>query len=136
MLRTIRVRAHLPHPREVVWRALTDRKQIEQWFMPNDFEPVVGREFAFRVEGSRGPTLSKTYCRVLEVDPPNTLRFSWRVGSQKRSVIWALSPETTVDIRLTSIPTGTLLELVHGRFGVVTFMATVFFCLNWALFVT
>lgn len=133
MLRTIRVQAHLPYTREVVWRALTDSKQLEQWFMPSDFEPIVGREFVFRVEGRGGLTLSKTYCRVLEVDPPNKLRFSWRAGSRKRSILWLFSPQTTVDFRLTSSPTGTVLEFVQGRFGVVTFMSTVFFCLHWRI---
>ncbi len=42
------VERDLPHPPEKVWRALTQSALIEDWLMPNDFEPRVGHKFNFR----------------------------------------------------------------------------------------
>ncbi len=39
--------------------------------MPNDFEPVVGHEF--HIQSPFGPSP----CKVLEIDEPNKLSFSW-----------------------------------------------------------
>ena len=59
--------AIFPHPPERVWRALTDRDELALWLMPNDFLPVIGHKFEFRVKpqwGWRGIV----DCEVLEVD--------------------------------------------------------------------
>ena len=40
----------MPHPPEKVWRALTQGPLVADWLMPNDFEPVVGHRFRFRME--------------------------------------------------------------------------------------
>lgn len=65
-----------PHPRERVWTALTDARALAEWLMPNNFEPVQGRRFQFRVD----PMLSFegiVDCEVLEVDPPRRLAYTW-----------------------------------------------------------
>ena len=81
-----------PHPPERVWRALTDRDQLAMWLMPNDFVPVVGHKFEFRVKpqwGWRGIV----DCEVLEVDPPRRLSYTWE-GDPGRvtTVTWTLAP--------------------------------------------
>lgn len=84
-----------PHPREKVWIALTDSTALAEWLMPNNFEPVVGRTFQFRVD----PMLSFTGivdCTVLEVEPPHRLVYSWvshtkgKVGHEPMTLVWTL----------------------------------------------
>jgi uncharacterized protein YndB with AHSA1/START domain len=96
-----------PHPPERVWRALTDPKELAAWLMPNDFAPVVGHKFQFRVKpqwGWRGIV----DCEVLEVDPPRRLSYTWQGDPKYRvtTVTWSLEPA----------PDGTRLVLEHRGF--------------------
>ncbi len=50
MKRKVRLERSYPHPRELVWRTLTDRELLAVWLMPSDFEPVVGRSFTMRTD--------------------------------------------------------------------------------------
>jgi uncharacterized protein YndB with AHSA1/START domain len=45
--RDLHFEMYYPHAPEKVWRALTDRRAIERWLMPNDFELRVGHRFRF-----------------------------------------------------------------------------------------
>ncbi|XXM72154.1 SRPBCC family protein [Lysinibacillus sphaericus] len=54
-----------------VWNAVSTSDGISAWFMPNDFEPVVGHEF--HIQSPFGPSP----CKVLEIDEPNKLSFTW-----------------------------------------------------------
>ncbi|KSU64382.1 hypothetical protein AS034_00630 [[Bacillus] enclensis] len=54
-----------------VWDAVSTSEGISAWFMPNDFEPVVGHEF--HIQSPFGPSP----CKVLEIDEPNKLSFAW-----------------------------------------------------------
>ncbi|PLT30599.1 SRPBCC family protein [Peribacillus deserti] len=54
-----------------VWDTVSTAEGISAWFMPNDFQPVEGHEF--HIQSPFGPSP----CRVLQVDPPNRLSFSW-----------------------------------------------------------
>ncbi|UOQ48858.1 SRPBCC domain-containing protein [Gracilibacillus caseinilyticus] len=56
-----------------VWKKIASAEGLEQWFMPNDFEPVEGHEF--HIQSPFGPSP----CKVLEVDEPHKLSFSWDV---------------------------------------------------------
>jgi uncharacterized protein YndB with AHSA1/START domain len=76
--RIIEKSAYYPHPPEAVWVALTDRHALAEWLMPNDFEPVVGRAFEFRVDPMPGFS-GIAECRVLELDPPRRMVWSWVV---------------------------------------------------------
>jgi uncharacterized protein YndB with AHSA1/START domain len=58
-------------PIQKVWDAISTSEGIASWFMPNDFEPEVGHEF--HVQSPFGPSP----CKVLEVDEPNKISFSW-----------------------------------------------------------
>ena len=58
-------------PIQKVWATVSTSEGIESWFMPNDFEPKVGHEF--HVQSPFGPSP----CKVLEVDEPNKISFSW-----------------------------------------------------------
>ncbi|WP_256759274.1 SRPBCC domain-containing protein [Cohnella sp. WQ 127256] len=59
-------------PIQKVWDAVATAQGISVWFMPNDFEPVVGHEFHL----DAGP-FGKSPCKVTVIDPPNRLSFNW-----------------------------------------------------------
>ncbi|MBM7563250.1 uncharacterized protein YndB with AHSA1/START domain [Paenibacillus sacheonensis] len=59
-------------PIEKVWAAISTSEGLSAWFMPNNFEPVVGREFnidagAFGVQP----------CVVNEIEAPKRISFQW-----------------------------------------------------------
>lgn len=58
-------------PIQKVWNVVSTSEGITSWFMPNDFEPKVGHEF--HVQSPFGPSP----CKVLEIDEPYHLSFSW-----------------------------------------------------------
>ncbi len=58
-------------PIQKVWETVTTSEGIASWFMPNDFELQLGHEF--HVQSPFGPSP----CKVIEVDAPNRLTFSW-----------------------------------------------------------
>ncbi|ARU60753.1 polyketide cyclase [Tumebacillus avium] len=70
-LPVIRNTIQLNAPIQKVWDAVATSEGIATWFMPNDFQPVLGNEFA--LEGPFG----KSPCKVTELDPPNKLVFTW-----------------------------------------------------------
>ncbi|MCM3397335.1 SRPBCC domain-containing protein [Oceanobacillus profundus] len=54
-----------------VWDTVSTSEGIASWFMPNDFEPIVGQEF--HLQSPFGPSP----CKVLEIDEPKKIIFSW-----------------------------------------------------------
>lgn len=59
-------------PVRKVWDAVATAEGLAAWFMPNDFQPVVGHEFHLNA----GP-YGMAPCKVTEIDPPNRLSFQW-----------------------------------------------------------
>lgn len=55
-----------------VWDAVSTSEGIAAWFMPNDFQPVVGHEFHL----DAGP-YGKSPCKVTEVEPQKRVSFNW-----------------------------------------------------------
>jgi uncharacterized protein YndB with AHSA1/START domain len=97
-----------PHPPDVVWAAITDPAAIGRWLMPNDFEPTVGHRFQFRTKPQLGWN-GVVDARVLEVDAPRRLSYSWAGG-------WG--SETTVTFTLAPGAGGsTILRLEHTGFA-------------------
>lgn len=81
-----------PHPPEKVWRALTESPLITQWLMNNDFQPVVGHHFSFRMDpvgGWDGVIESE----VLVAEPTSRLVYTWATMGTNMVVTWTLSPE-------------------------------------------
>jgi uncharacterized protein YndB with AHSA1/START domain len=76
---------------EKVWRALTDRRAIAEWMMDNDFEPRVGHEFTLRTDPAPGFD-GIVRCRVLELDAPRAMAWSWRGGPVDTVVRFTLEP--------------------------------------------
>ncbi|WP_227874314.1 SRPBCC family protein [Tumebacillus algifaecis] len=70
-LPAIRHTLQLNAPIQKVWDAVATSEGIASWFMPNDFQPVLGNEFV--LEAPYG----KTPCKVTEFEPPTRLAFTW-----------------------------------------------------------
>jgi len=69
----VRLERHLAHPVDAVWRAVTEPAQLAQWFPTTvELDLVVGGavRFGLPADGPGG--------RVLELDPPRLLAFSWQ----------------------------------------------------------
>jgi len=93
-------------PKEV-WEYLTKPELMEQWLMPNDFQPVVGHHFRFT-----NPNNTFVICEVLEVKPFTQLSYVWKNDWSKTK-----NPYTSkVSWTLTPIEDGTELLLVHSGF--------------------
>jgi len=108
-VKAIRREAYYPHPPERVWRALTTPALLASWLMePEEFAPVVGQRFRFRMAPKPGFD-GVVHCEVLEADPPRRLAYSWAGGPTRKRpsvVTWTLRPEGP----------GTRLELEHAGF--------------------
>jgi len=100
----IRLSADYPYPREWVWEALTDPVALREWLMENDFKPIEGHEFTFRMPPKPGFD-GVVRCRVLRIEPPRLLSYTW-------STSWLKRP-TTVTWTLTATAEGTHLDLEH-----------------------
>ncbi len=64
-------------PPERIWKALTDVKEMRQWYFDlKEFKPEVGFEFEFVVE-HKGMKYHHL-CKVTEVIPQKKLAYTWR----------------------------------------------------------
>jgi uncharacterized protein YndB with AHSA1/START domain len=90
-------------PVDMVWNALTDSKQMQQWYFPiSGFKPVVGFEFQF--EGGNEEKSYMHLCRVTEVVPGKKITYSWKYHGYPGSsfVTWELFAEGNyTKVRLT-----------------------------------
>ncbi|MFB5662586.1 SRPBCC domain-containing protein [Alteribacillus sp. HJP-4] len=82
-----------------VWDKVATAEGMEAWFMPNDFKQEEGGEFT--IQSPFGPTP----CRVLELDPPNRLIFSWGQAGWK------------IVIELKDLGEETEFTLIHSGWG-------------------
>jgi uncharacterized protein YndB with AHSA1/START domain len=106
-VRTVVVEREIAHPPSKLWRALTQPHLIAEWLMANDFVPDVGHRFQLR--GDWGGVLD---CEVLEVEPGETLSYSWN----HRHADAAYDLESVVTFTLTPIASGTLLRMEQAGF--------------------
>jgi uncharacterized protein YndB with AHSA1/START domain len=99
MIKDIQHRYFFSRPPEMVWEYLTIPELMEQWLMPNNFLPIMGYDFEFRIK--RMPQLAFDgiiYCKVLEVVPYKKLSYSWKCGPGNGKitvdsiVVWSLQP--------------------------------------------
>lgn len=83
-------------PIQKVWNFVSTAEGISAWFMPNDFQPVVGHEFHLQSQFGPSP------CKVLEVDEPNKITFKWDLDG------WVVS------FLLKEVGDKTEFTLIHG----------------------
>lgn len=102
---TVIVEREIAHPPEKIWRALTQPHLIAEWLMKNDFKPVVGHRFNLSREAS--PEFKIVIdCEVTEVEPNETLSYTWK----------AFGTDTVVTFTLTPTATGTTLRVEQAGF--------------------
>lgn len=124
MTKVIKHQYFFAHPVETVWEYLTNSELMAQWLMKNDFQPILGHEFQFRTGGK--PNLNFDgifYCKVLDIDPPKTLSYSWNCGpgngeiNLKSVVTWQLEPRdngTEVFLDHRGFEKAENLDMYHG----------------------
>jgi uncharacterized protein YndB with AHSA1/START domain len=108
MTKRLRKQVHYPHPPESVWLALTEPDALAEWLMPNNFRPEAGATFRFHVDAMPGFS-GITECRVLEVDPPRRLVYTWQSLPKKSGA--PLPEPMTLEWTLAPSAGGTLLTL-------------------------
>ncbi|MDB5681247.1 MAG: polyketide cyclase [Sphingomonas bacterium] len=105
--RSVTVEREFPHPPGKLWRALTQPHLIADWLMKNDFAPAIGHKF--NLSGEWGGTLD---CEVLEIEPEETLAYSWDYVHDDPQ----FDLRSTVTFTLTPTPAGTLLRMEQAGF--------------------
>jgi uncharacterized protein YndB with AHSA1/START domain len=100
MATSVKHQYFFPQGPEMVWEYLTRADLMELWLMPNNFEPILGFEFQFRIKPV--PQLDFdgiVFCKVLEIVPHQKLSYSWRSGPGNGKidldsiVVWKLIPK-------------------------------------------
>lgn len=72
---TLEYRRRYNHPRERVWRALSEPEELAAWFPSTiDGERVTGAPLSFRFEGVQVDPMRG---EMIRFDPPSLLEFSW-----------------------------------------------------------
>ena len=95
----------LHHAPEKVWRALTDPVLLAEWLLPVvglALEP--GAAFTFQTQPYPGWN-GRVDCRMLEIEPYRTLRYTWSVPFLDTVVTFTLTP-TASGTRLSVVQTG------------------------------
>jgi uncharacterized protein YndB with AHSA1/START domain len=87
--RTAIVERQIPYPPEKIWRALTQPHLLADWLMKGDFAPVVGHEFKFTADWGA------VDCKVLAINPPTTLSYTWSAYGLDSVVTFTLTPRDT-----------------------------------------
>jgi uncharacterized protein YndB with AHSA1/START domain len=96
----------LHHPPEKVWRALTEPALLAEWLLPViDLALEPGAAFTFKTQPYPGWD-GIVNCRILEIDAPRKLSYTWDVPFL----------ETVVTFTLTPTASGTRLSLVQSGF--------------------
>ena len=97
----------LPHPAGKVWRALTDPALLAEWLLPviDDLQLEPGAAFTFKTQPYPGWD-GAVHCRLLEIEAPRKISYSWTVPFL----------DTVVAFTLTPTASGTRLSLVQSGF--------------------
>jgi uncharacterized protein YndB with AHSA1/START domain len=104
---------------EKVFHALTDPKELEQWWGSGDVYQTFGWVSDLRPGGERScqarspghEELSTVKGEYLVIQPPKLLEFTWLASWEPGSV------PTKVRIELDPVPAGTRVTVVHSGFG-------------------
>jgi len=94
-----------PHPPERVWEALTDQKALSDWLLPTTTRPILGGGFQM-IQRAPGGRPRRVQCRVVELDAPHRLAYSWKSEEDAAPslVCWTLEPvEGGTHVRLEHI---------------------------------
>lgn len=96
-----------------VWRAITDKNQMKEWYFHlSEFYPEPGFEFQF--EGSKDDKSYLHLCKITEIVPGKKLQYSWRYEGYEGN--------SFVTFELFELGNKTRLKLTHE--GLETFPAS------------
>lgn len=99
----------LQHSPEKVWRALTDPALLAEWLLPViDLPPELepGAAFTFKTQAFPGWD-GTVNCRMLEIEAPRKLSYTWSVPSLDTVVTFTLTPASDgAGTRLTIVQSG------------------------------
>lgn len=88
----IRIDFDFGHPPALVWRALTERRQLARWLMPGDLQPIQGSQFQLLPDGLPGFD-GPISGQVLEVSAERRLVMRWKGEQLHTRVTWELRPK-------------------------------------------
>lgn len=112
--RSIVVERMMPHPPELIWRALTQGPLIEEWLMKNDFQARLGARFTFQAK-PMGDWNGIVHCEVTTIEPLRRLVYSWKGGSATNPGYGNVL-DSIVEWTLTRELGGTRLRMEHTGF--------------------
>src|ERR1700692_3220479 len=116
MKKSIKHQLFFPHPPEAVWEYLTNAELMELWLMKNDFQPIEGHEFQFRVNPVPSFDFDGIiFCKVLQIVPFKKLSYSWKLGPGDGTI----NVDSVVRWELQPKDKGTELLLNHGDFAIL-----------------
>ncbi len=76
-------------PVQKVWRAIATSEGLAAWLMPNDFQAVLGHAFTFQTQPD-GDFDGIIHSKVLELDPPHRLVFTWDANNMYQFISFEL----------------------------------------------
>lgn len=106
MTSTIRMSREYDAPVEELWDLVATRDGLATWLMDNDFEPVVGHTFTFTTKPQPPFFDGVVGSRVLRLEPPRLVEFTWAGGPVDTVVTFALTPLGADRTRLDLTHTG------------------------------
>jgi len=121
MVEPLTYKMDIAAPRDRVWRAWTTPQGLASWLcLRANIKPVVGGKFElfWNPDETRPESDSTLGCRVLSIDRPRLLHFTWRGSDEVADVMNAPDAPVT-DVKVDLFPTldGTRLELTHTGWG-------------------
>jgi uncharacterized protein YndB with AHSA1/START domain len=103
-------------PLSRVWRALTDYREFGDWFRVKLDRPFVPGEVSRGHITYPGYEHLKWEVAVQEMEPERLFSFTWHPYAIDPEVDYSGEPSTTVEFKLQSTATGTLLTLTESGF--------------------
>lgn len=119
---TLRYERRLPHPPEVVWKAITDPKELAVWFNTKaNIEPRLGG----RIDFVSAPAGFHTTGRITVWDPPSVFEHEWIMdphphlpnGESESAIRWELvrdGDHTVLTVTHRRLTRGTALGFAPG----------------------
>jgi uncharacterized protein YndB with AHSA1/START domain len=98
--------ATLPAPRERVFRAFTDEAELQCWFAQHvEVNPLAGGEYRFWGMHTQGaPMRAQATQKIVRIEPPSLLAFSWRLEDADSEVTLQLDEEVVPDATAAGVP--------------------------------
>jgi uncharacterized protein YndB with AHSA1/START domain len=99
---TLEFERRLSHPPEIVWQAITEPKELEEWYLTK--VQIDGRQGG-RIEFWSGPTRVHVTGSILVWDPPHVFEHEWNVEpsngfpkGEKATIRWEIQPDGNASI--------------------------------------